>query len=259
MADSHKPTKSIRLLQVLLSMILIYYHALHDEHVYHVTLSNSALNRRNKRRFKWSIINQRISNNHFRRMFQIPRHCFQKLCNTIIKNIGESRFKSEQYIDTFLDQPYSPFISRQVIMYAAHVKTSGCYIYGEIKLGIVLRMLAGGDALDLSVLFDISPHSCKEILYYVLENWIIEPNLGGMDMKAYLENEEEMERVSSGFSKRSNGIVKGAISALDGWLVKIARPSWSIDKLRNMVSFFSRKVIYALNVQCLVDHQKNVL
>ena len=80
-----------------------------------------------------------------------------------------------------------------------------------------------------------------------------------MNMKAYLENEEEMERVSLGFSKRSKGILRGAIGALDGWLVKIVRPSWSVDRLKNVVGFFSRKGFYALNVQCLVDHNKKVL
>ena len=41
-------------------------------------------------------------------------------------------------------------------MFDAHVKTCGGYISGETKVGITLRILAGGYVLDLGVLFDIS-------------------------------------------------------------------------------------------------------
>jgi len=144
-------------------------------------------------------------------------------------------------------------------MHRAHVLTSGGYISGEVKLGITLRLLAGGDALDLGALFDVSSNWCRDIFYEVLEYWIVSPNLGGMNIKEYLSNPEALRRVSAGFSQRSNGVLRGAIGAMDGWLVKIIRPSWRLDKIRNVVGFFSRKGFYALNVQCMVDHQKKVL
>ena len=96
---------------------------------------------------------------------------------------------------------------------------------GEVKLAITLRLLAGGDSLDLAVLFDASPCYCKEFMNHVLLNWIIRPNLGRMDIETYLSNPEELERVSKGFSIRLNGVLKGAIGAVDGWLVKIVKPS----------------------------------
>ena len=65
--------------------------------------------------------------------------------------------------------------------------------------------------------------------------------------------------MSNGFSKRSNGVLVGAIGAIDGWLVRIQRPSFRSDRIINPVSFFSRKGFYALNVQCIVDDQKKVL
>ena len=68
-----------------------------------------------------------------------------------------------------------------------------------------------------------------------------------------------MAIVSERFSKRSNGVLKGAIGALDGWLVRIQRPSYYFDKIVNPVAFFSRKGFYALNVQCIVDDRKKVL
>ena len=68
-----------------------------------------------------------------------------------------------------------------------------------------------------------------------------------------------MHKVSVGFSQRSNGVLKGAIGAIDGWLVKITCPYESRDGIRNPSTFFSRKGFYALNVQCMVDDKKRVL
>ena len=81
------------------------------------------------------------------------------LSRTVSKNIintGKRAFKSEAYIAAFLEKPSDKFSERCNIMYAAQAATSGGYISGEIKLAITLRLLAGGDALDLADLFDIS-------------------------------------------------------------------------------------------------------
>ena len=68
-----------------------------------------------------------------------------------------------------------------------------------------------------------------------------------------------MAKVSKGFSKRSNGVLKGAIGAFDGWLVRIVKPSKKRDGIRNQLAFYLRKGLYALNVQCIVDDKKRVL
>ena len=133
------------------------------------------------------------------------------------------------------------------------------FISGEVKMAITVRLLAGGDPLDLAVIFDVSPCHTKTIMYNVIKDWLIPSKLGDINMKSYLEDEEAMTRVSTGFSLRSNGVLKGAIGAIDGWLVKIVRPSWRLDNVRNSVAFFSRKGFFALNVQCIVDHDKKVL
>ena len=78
----------------------------------------------------------------------MTREFFSQLYSRIILSIGELEFKSESYIDAFLKGKDS--------MFDAHVKTCGGYISGETKVGITLRILAGGDVLYLSVLFDIS-------------------------------------------------------------------------------------------------------
>ena len=142
-------------------------------------------------------------------MFRMTRKCFGELCSNITTLVGEKEFKSESYIDAFL--------ADKDRMFMAHEETSGGYISGETKLGLTLRLLAGGDALDLGVMFDIHPRYCVQIMIYVLSKWILKPKLGGINMYEYLSDEEAMIRVSDGFSKHSNGIFKRVIGALDGW------------------------------------------
>ena len=47
-----------------------------------------------------------------------------------------------------------------------------------------------------------------------------------MNIDAYLSNIEAMAQFSAGFSKSSDGVLIGAIGALDGWLVRIIATSW---------------------------------
>ena len=231
-----------------------------DKHDIYMSLckSEAAKSRRQKKRPSWDEVNDRISDSHFRRMFRMSRECFNNLCSVIIMNIGEDKFKSEKYINAFFQHNYQSD-DRAYIMHKAHMNTSGGYISGEVKLAVAVRMLAGGSPLDLAVIFDISDSHCKTIFIDVLVNWIINANIGKMDIVAYMNDEEAMRQVAVGFSKRSNGVLRGAIGAIDGWLVKIQRP-WKIrDNVSDPASFFSRKGFYALNVQCMVDDKKRVL
>ena len=142
-------------------------------------------------------------------------------------------------------------------MYEANTKTTDGYISGEVKLAITLRRLAGGDALDLGVIFDVQTDHCNKIMYEVLLKWIMKTDIGDLNMSKYLGDKQAMSKVSAGFSKRSNGLLIGAIGAIDGWLVRIVRPGWR-DRIVNPVTFFSRKGFYALNVQCIVYGRKKV-
>ena len=57
-------------------------------------------------------------------------------------------------------------------------------------------------------------------------------------MYDHLEDKAAMQKVSDGFSRRSNGVFKGTIGALDGWLVRIIRPSYWRDGILNITLFF---------------------
>ena len=61
-----------------------------------------AKKRRKKKRVLWSDVNKRISELQFRHMLRMTRDCCQLLYNKIIAAVGESAFKSEAYIESFL-------------------------------------------------------------------------------------------------------------------------------------------------------------
>ena len=122
-----------------------------------------------KKRIRWSVVLECISDTHFRRIFCMTRECFILLCGKIIASIGESNFKSEAYIDAFLTKEgiVHDCVS---IMTRAHMLSSGGFISGEVKLAITIKLVAGGSTLDLAVLFDALESHVKSILVKVLKS-----------------------------------------------------------------------------------------
>ena len=82
------------------------------------------------------------------------------LCLTIVSKTGEKEVKSEAYVNAFLK-------GRDKI-YSSHYVTSGGYLSSEVKLTITLRLLVGGDALDLAIICDVEPCYCTKIIHEVL-------------------------------------------------------------------------------------------
>ena len=113
---------------------------------------------------------------------------------------------------------------RDRIIYNAHCQTSGGYICGETKLAMTLRILAGGSYLDVSALYRVGYGHTNEIFHYVIKNWICNDKFTGLD---YLDNEAVMNRTAANFKSKGchQGILAGVIGSLDGWIVKIRRPS----------------------------------
>jgi hypothetical protein len=111
----------------------------------------------------------------------------------------------------------------------AHNATTGGYICGEIKLALVLRLLAGGSYLDLALLFETGSSYAYDIFHSVLAVWINDDSLIKINGLEYCSNDEEMQKVAMQFSISSNGILNGCIGAIDGWIVKIRRPRVSIQ------------------------------
>ena len=68
----------------------------------------------------------------------------------------EESLKSEEYISAFMSYPCH--------IQFDNMSTSGGFISDEVKLVITIHLLAGGDALNLAVIFDVfsskSQHLC---------------------------------------------------------------------------------------------------
>ena len=77
-------------------------------------------------------------------------------------------------------------------------------------------------------------------------------------MNEYLHDSNAMAKVSTAFSKQSNGVFKGVIWAIDGWVIRIVKSSYYTDGIKNATTFFFKKGFYAINVQVIVDDKKRV-
>ena len=121
-------------------------------------------------------------------MFYMTQKCFNLLFFVIISRTGEKYLKPEAYVDAFLK------VKDQ--MYYCHSKTSGGYLSVEIKFAITIRVLDGGDVLDLGVIFDVEPYYCTNIMRWVLSHWIIKHNFGYINMSKYFDDITAMKKVS---------------------------------------------------------------
>ena len=217
--------------------------------------SDAAKNRVVKIRSSWKDESKRFSDRMFFRLFRMPRPCFNRLCARIERVVGKKEFKSEQYIQKLKEQKFETQESR---MFHATTHTTGEYIPGEIKVCLALRYLAGGSYLDLYLWYNSDPDYIINIVRQVIENWFCNDEVMRIDIyRDVLQNSQNVKRISEEFAIGSDGILKGCIGAIDGWLVKIKCPS--LFEVSNPGKYMSRKGFFALNVQAIVDKKKRIL
>ena len=53
-------------------------------------------------------------------------------------------------------------------------------------------------------------------MHDVLLHWVIKHNIDNTDMSIFLDDIKAVKNVRKGFSKRSNGILKEVVGAIDG-------------------------------------------
>ena len=224
-----------------------------------VTKQQSAENRKCRQRTSWSSFEHRLTDKQFRRYFHMERACFFYLCDRIIANVGEADFKSEEY----LQHMKCGYVveDKDINILHAHEQSTGGFVSGEVKLALTLRLLGGGSYMDLALLFDVGFSTAYEIFHKVIKEWILDDRLVKINGVDYCKDEECMAKVAGDFAKRSNYVINGCIGALDGWIVKIRKPSISKDLYHcsHPKSFFSRKGFFGLNVQAIVDSKKRIL
>ncbi|KAL7545061.1 hypothetical protein ACHAWF_014107 [Thalassiosira exigua] len=219
---------------------------------------SAAKNRKYRQRKSWAEFQSKLTDKQFRRYFRMSRECFQLLCEKIQTNVGERSFKSEQYLADVREGNVTQVHPLLKSMIHCHDESTGGFICGEIKLALTLRLLAGGSYLDLALLFECGWSHAYNIFHEVLEKWILDDKFVQMNGVEYCTDVERMKNVATDFSRTSNGVINGCIGAIDGWIVKIARPTKK-DGVYNPGSFYSRKGFYGINVQAIVDKKKRIL
>ena len=204
-------------------------------------------------RRSWISESRRFSNRMFCRLFRMDKTCFDELVTQIKDTIGDDKFQSEQYLTRLEKEGASTIRGR---MYQARVMTVGRPICGEWKLAITLRMMSGGQALDMYLWSNISIPWVFSIFNTVTAEWI-NVSITIDVFEQVMENNTRLNDITLEFAKSTNGIIGGCMGALDGWLVTMRAPSYR--EVPNPGKYFSRKGFYAFNVQVIVDRNRLVL
>ena len=132
------------------------------------------------------------------------------------------------------------------------------FVSGEVKLALTLRLLAGGSYLDMCLLYEVVSTYAYKIFHFVIQEWILDDRLVKINGVEYMQDRVRLEEVARQYSQHSGGLLNGCIGAIDGWIVRIKKPS-KLDNVSNPGSFYSRKGCFGLNLVCIVDKQKKVL
>lgn len=69
------------------------------------------------------------------------------------------------------------------------------------------------------------------------KKWIADTDIGVINMDVYLNNKDATERVNQGFYTRSNSLLKGAIGAINSWLLRVKRPTLWRDGIKKILYF----------------------
>ena len=120
----------------------------------------------------------------------------------------------------------------------------------EVRLHCLIRYLAGGSYLDICELVSMPHSTFYSSLWFTCA---VINRTTDLDLRLP-STEEELFAASTGFESISHqGIMKGCIGAIDGWLCPIIVPPASA--VGNVISYFSGHYQrYGLNVQAIVDH-----
>ena len=123
-------------------------------------------------------------------------------------------------------------------------------IIPEIVVAIGLRWLAGGSYIDIR-----HADGCSIASLYRCRDLFIDAvlNCGELEIVFPKEKEEFIKLASSFECKSSEGMMRGCVGAIDGFLATINRPT-IVESGNNPGSFFSgHYMTYGINVQAVCD------
>ena len=207
--------------------------------------SHHSRRRRARVRKSWAAFKDWLTERQFRRYFRMSKELFQQFIDDVSTAVGADEFKSEEYLQNIIDGSTS-------------FPNPANNVSGKIKLAITMRILGGGSYLDCALYFEVSFNHAHKIFHEVINNWIRHPSFYPINGIEYCRNNDEMNAVALQFSQSSRGIICGCIGALDGWIVKVKKPS-TRDGVKDPASFYSRKCFFGVNVQAIVDKKKRIL
>jgi hypothetical protein len=203
-------------------------------------------------RKNWYDLTEPLSDILYRRLFRMPRETFGMLCSMVKEKVGEEEFKSADWISS---DGRSSKVSKGV---------KGCaldpvrgLISGEMKLGMMIRILSGASYLDLCMVYSVASSSVFNAFHEAIA-WI--NSTFSFPLVEWLreKNTEALQRISDGFAAASGDVFKGVIGAIDGLAIKIRCPTLS-DEIADPGNYYCRKGFYALNAQVICDKFRRVL
>ncbi len=109
--------------------------------------------------------------------------------------------------------------------------------------------------MDLALIFETNPSYAISVFHKVIQEWILDDRLIKINGMEFCQDLDRMNDVALQFVSRSSGKIGGCIGAIDGWIVKIQRPSKQ-NNVMDPKSFYSRKDFFGISVQAIADKKK---
>ena len=199
----------------------------------------------------WEVFSTRLSDKVFRKMFRMPPLSFQHLCSHVEASVGKFTFRSE--ITFFQDSRNQEFLNSVPAKGMQHV---GGMLVGELKLAILLRLLAGGCYLDMVGMFFVSERSVFNVFHETVK-WILKSFTFPLRRIIELQDWSKLHEIAADFGKRTDGVYNGCFGAIDGLALRVK--CFSTSEVPDPGNYYCQKGFYALNVQAICDQKKRFL
>ena len=176
------------------------------------------------------------------------RYSFDILCECVISKVGESTLQSQEWLLSHDATKPSTYHATNAL---------GGIVSGEVKIAIMLRVMAGASYLDVMLSYGVSTATVYSV-FHKAAAWMPSTFQFPFIKWITLKDEAALNSVVEGFLSASGGVFRKCIGALDGVAIKIKCPVAS-NLIRDPGNNFCRKGFYALNVQAICDKSRRVL
>ena len=184
-----------------------------------------------------------------RKLFAMQGHAFRKGISfkDIIRALGPQKFKASYRISLpafkLLLNEVRDLLQRP---FKAETDYRCCTVSPEIRLAITLRILGGGNYIDIMLAYRVQEATIRRIFHDTCHALSCRLRLKGFPT-TIAALQEIARRFQS--SRKSTNPLPGCVGALDGICIKIKKPK----RHENPALFYCRKGFYAVPVQALVD------